>query len=914
MIYDLTYINTSKRKVWKPSSKVFTKTGYTWRPTGRTFTIVGNACFLTRITTTTEVPPRKPTILETHTPKPMVTLVYSRKLRKFETNVLVSKPKIIKSISANNKEPNKSWEFIVSDVLSSSLDECSLEPALHEMNPATISSRLVPNPVPSTPFVPPLRNDWDLLFQLMFDKLLNPPPSDNEPVPEVIAPIAKAETQSPVISHDVEEENHDLDVAHMHNDPFLSILILENDSKASSSSDVIPTIMCTAAPNSEHVNKWTNDHLLDNIIDELERPVSTRLQLHEKALFCYYDAFLSPVEPKTYKDTLIQAYKVMVITLKWIYKVKLDELGGILKNKDQLVACGYRQEERINFKESFAPMARLEAIQIFLAFFAHMNMIVYQMDVKTAFLNDILCEEVYVSQPDGFVDQDNPNHVYKLKKALYGLKQAPRAWYDLLSKFLLSQEFSKGIVDPTLFIRIQGKDILLRELRCLHYHRPMGGMQRIYNYITIIQVQTPGSGIYILLAVGTPSTSSENLYFQWELSPGSGNALCILFPTDPIDAINHMMSFLTVVVTSRGGRILCRLVRQDHLHQDQCTKPKRKRDAEWFKDKLLLVQAHANGQVLQEEELEFLADPGTTESSSNQTIVTTNAAYQANDLDVYDLDFEWIVRFPSIYRLRISWIPIGIVVAVLKLVPFRFASFVKSKGALDLCSLIIFMGESLRFSRFVMFLLEFHWCVVDVSSHLLSRANVIEDGSFRICMDYRKLSEIAIRNRCHQMRVHKEEIPKTDFKTRYGHFEFTVMPFGLTKAPTVFMEIQTDGQSERTFRTLENMFRACVRNLVVVGILTFREAEIRESKMIGLELEQETTKVVVIKERLKEAKDRVVRFGKKGELAPRYIGPFKILERIGLVAYRLRLPDELSIKNDLSGVKISSKPEITLIL
>ncbi|GJU34979.1 retrovirus-related pol polyprotein from transposon TNT 1-94 [Tanacetum coccineum] len=154
----------------------------------------------------------------------------------------------------------------------------------------------------------------------------------------------------------------------------------------------------------------------------------------------------------------------MVITLKWIYKVKLDELGGILKNKARLVARGYRQEEGINFEESFAPVARLDAIRIFLAYAAHMNMIVYQMDVKTAFLNGILREEVYVSQPDGFVDQDNPNHVYKLKKALYGLKQAPRAWYDLLSKFLLSQEFSKGTVDPTLFIRRQGKDILLVQI------------------------------------------------------------------------------------------------------------------------------------------------------------------------------------------------------------------------------------------------------------------------------------------------------------------------------------------------------------------------------------------------------------------------------------------------------------------
>ncbi|GJS19374.1 retrovirus-related pol polyprotein from transposon TNT 1-94 [Tanacetum coccineum] len=154
----------------------------------------------------------------------------------------------------------------------------------------------------------------------------------------------------------------------------------------------------------------------------------------------------------------------MVITLKWIYKVKLDELGGILKNKARLVAHGYSQEKGIDFEESFDLVARLDAIQIFLAYATHMNLIVYQMDVKTAFLNDILREEVYVSQPDGFVDQDNPNHVYKLKKALYGLKQPPCAWYDLLSKFLLSQEFFKGTVDPTLFIRRQGKDILLVQI------------------------------------------------------------------------------------------------------------------------------------------------------------------------------------------------------------------------------------------------------------------------------------------------------------------------------------------------------------------------------------------------------------------------------------------------------------------
>ncbi|GKA39093.1 retrovirus-related pol polyprotein from transposon TNT 1-94 [Tanacetum coccineum] len=119
--------------------------------------------------------------------------------------------------------------------------------------------------------------------------------------------------------------------------------------------------------------------------------------------------------------------KVMIISLKWIFKMKLDEYGGVLKNKDCLVAKGYRQEDGIDFEESFVPVARIEAIRIFLAYVAHKNMVVFQMDVKTAFINRILKEEVYVSEPEGFVNQDHPNHVFRLKKALYGLKQAPRA-------------------------------------------------------------------------------------------------------------------------------------------------------------------------------------------------------------------------------------------------------------------------------------------------------------------------------------------------------------------------------------------------------------------------------------------------------------------------------------------------------
>ncbi|GJV17890.1 retrovirus-related pol polyprotein from transposon TNT 1-94 [Tanacetum coccineum] len=159
--------------------------------------------------------------------------------------------------------------------------------------------------------------------------------------------------------------------------------------------------------------------------------------------------------------------------------VKTDEFSEVLKNKARLVAQGFRQEEGIDFEESFAPVARIEAIRIFVANATHKNMIIYQMEVKTAFLNGELKEEVYVSQLEGFVDQDNPSHVYKLKKALYGLKQAPRAWYDMLSSFLISQQFTKGVVDPTLFIRHAGNDILLAKPTKKH----LQAVKRIFRYL-----------------------------------------------------------------------------------------------------------------------------------------------------------------------------------------------------------------------------------------------------------------------------------------------------------------------------------------------------------------------------------------------------------------------------------------------
>ncbi|GJY76142.1 retrovirus-related pol polyprotein from transposon TNT 1-94, partial [Tanacetum coccineum] len=201
--------------------------------------------------------------------------------------------------------------------------------------PKKKSYRLVPNPIPQQPCIPPPRDDWDHLFQPMFDEYFNPPTIAVSPVPVAATPRA---------------------------------------------------------------------------VDLADSPVSTSID---------QDA------PSTI------------------------EFGEVLKNKARLVAQVFRQEEGIDFEKSFTSVARIEAICIFVANAANKNMTIFQMDVKMAFLNSEIKEEVYVSQPEGFVDQDNPSHVYKLKKAFYGLKQAPRARYDMLSSFLISQHFFKGAVDLT---------------------------------------------------------------------------------------------------------------------------------------------------------------------------------------------------------------------------------------------------------------------------------------------------------------------------------------------------------------------------------------------------------------------------------------------------------------------------------
>jgi hypothetical protein len=149
---------------------------------------------------------------------------------------------------------------------------------------------------------------------------------------------------------------------------------------------------------------------------------------------------------------------------RWVFRNKVDEDGVVIRNKARLVVQGYLQSEGIDYDETFAPVARLEAIRIFLAYAAHKNFKVYQMDVKSAFLNGILEEEVFVKQPPGFESKEHPDHVYKLHKALYGLKQAPRTWYDTLSSYLLKNKFVRGVIDNTLFVLKDKGHILLVQI------------------------------------------------------------------------------------------------------------------------------------------------------------------------------------------------------------------------------------------------------------------------------------------------------------------------------------------------------------------------------------------------------------------------------------------------------------------
>jgi hypothetical protein len=227
------------------------------------------------------------------------------------------------------------------------------------------------------------------------------------------------------------------------------------------------------------------DHLVNTILGDIQKGVTTRSRV---AHFCEHYSFVFSIEPYRVEDALRDLDWVLamqeelnnftrnevwhlvprpnqnVVGTKWVFDNKQDEHGVVTRNKAQLVAKGYSQVEGLDFGETYAPVARLESIHILLAYATYHGFKLYQMDVKSAFLNGPIKEEVYVEQPPGFEDSKYPNHVYKLSKALYGLKQALRAWYDCLRDFLIANGFKVGKADPTLFTKTIANDLFVCQI------------------------------------------------------------------------------------------------------------------------------------------------------------------------------------------------------------------------------------------------------------------------------------------------------------------------------------------------------------------------------------------------------------------------------------------------------------------
>ncbi|WJX56460.1 hypothetical protein P8452_42120 [Trifolium repens] len=197
----------------------------------------------------------------------------------------------------------------------------------------------------------------------------------------------------------------------------------------------------------------TNDVVANSCFVSLFEPKNVKEALTDEAWIEAMQEELNQFERSEVWDLVPRPEDVNVIGTKWVYKNKSDENGTVTRNKARLVAQGYTQIEGLDFDETFAPVARLESIRLLLGVACILKFKLYQMDVKSAFLNGYLQEEVYVEQPKGFVDPEHPNYVYKLKKALYGLKQAPRAWYERLTQFLEEQGYRKGGSDKTLFVK-----------------------------------------------------------------------------------------------------------------------------------------------------------------------------------------------------------------------------------------------------------------------------------------------------------------------------------------------------------------------------------------------------------------------------------------------------------------------------
>nr|GEW03859.1 retrovirus-related Pol polyprotein from transposon TNT 1-94 [Tanacetum cinerariifolium] len=329
---------------------------------------------------------------------------------------------------------------------------------------------------------------------------LSPGPQCQENVPQEAGTVTTSNelellfipTQEPTVTstENINQAETISENAQVEDDEFINIFCTSaQDRGETSPRHVDSSNMHTFYQRNPSEHRWAKDHPLEQVIRNLSQSVRTRRQLESDGEMCMFALTVSRTKPKNIKEAMadsawiesmqeelhqfdrLDVWELVdrplytnVINMKWLWKNKRDEENTVIRNKSRLVAKGYAQKEGVAFEESFAPVAQLEAVRLFIVYVAHKSFIVYQMDVKTSFLYGPLKEEVYVNQPDGFVDPYHPDKVYRLKKALYGLKQAPKAWYDELSNFLVSKGFSKGSIDPTLFISKHEEDILLVQI------------------------------------------------------------------------------------------------------------------------------------------------------------------------------------------------------------------------------------------------------------------------------------------------------------------------------------------------------------------------------------------------------------------------------------------------------------------
>nr|GEY59247.1 retrotransposon protein, putative, Ty1-copia subclass [Tanacetum cinerariifolium] len=398
---------------------MFTTVGHIWKPTGRTFTLVGNVCPLTRLATTTIVPPREPIPIASNTDKDVITLVVqivlwyldsgcSKHMIGDRSQLINHVQKFLGTVKFRNDHVAKIMGYSDYRIGNVTISRVYYVEGLGH----NLFSMGLPRPSPGIEsvngkkYILVIVDDYSRFTWVKFLR------SKDEAPDFIIKFLRMIQVQLKVPVRRIRTDNETKFVNQTLRDYYEEVGISHETFDACSPQqngvverhnhtliEAARTMRTRRIVETIHVDfdeltaKASEHHSSGPALHEMTPAtiISTRLQLHEQALFCYYDAFLTSVEPKTYKEALTQSIprpdKVMVITLKWIYKVKLDELGGILKNKACLVARGYRQEEGIDFEESFASVARLEAIRIFLAYAAHKNTVVYQMDVKTAFFN-----------------------------------------------------------------------------------------------------------------------------------------------------------------------------------------------------------------------------------------------------------------------------------------------------------------------------------------------------------------------------------------------------------------------------------------------------------------------------------------------------------------------------------------------